>query len=278
MTFSDERSRVRPSLAEGEVRGRPAVGPSRICQLRLARLPLPVAQLDPAGPPARLEDLRRSSSSVEVEDPGMVEAGADLDVEGHPRTNRIAMMRRWTRPCPTPSSSTTTACCSTPSRSGPGPSGTCSSGAGIEFTPAAQAGAGRHLGRDRRRDPRTAARRARAGGGADRGAERAGRRRARARGGGDGRRARAAAPAEAAGDADRPRLQLAAALRPALAGDRRLRGPLRRRAQRPRSGGAEAGARSLPGGLPAAGRRGRARRSSPWRTRRPGWPPLGPPG
>ena len=48
--------------------------------------------------------------------------------------------RRWNDPpmppCPTPSSSTTTACCSTPSRSGPGPSRTSSSGAGIEFTPA----------------------------------------------------------------------------------------------------------------------------------------------
>ena len=60
----------------------------------------------------------------------------------------------------------------------------------------------------------------------------------------------------AARHAARPRLQLAAGLRPALAGDRRLRRPLRRRPQRPRSGGAEAGARPLPGGLPAA--RGRA--------------------
>ena len=44
-------------------------------------------------------------------------------------------------------------------------------------------------------------------------------------------------------------------LRPALAGDRRLHRPLRRRSQRPRSGGAEAGARSLPRGVPAAGGR-----------------------
>ena len=59
--------------------------------------------------------------------------------------------------------------------------------------------------------------------------------------------------------ADRPRLQLAARLRAPLAGDRRLRGPLRRRPQRPRSRGAEAGARSLPGGLPPARRRARPR-------------------
>ena len=59
--------------------------------------------------------------------------------------------------------------------------------------PGRQARAGRHLGRDRRRRPRTAPGRARPRGGADRGAERAGRRRARARGGGDGRRPRAAA-------------------------------------------------------------------------------------
>ena len=86
--------------------------------------------------------------------------------------------------------------------------------------------------------------------------ERAGRRRARARGGGDGRRPRPARTAEGPGDADRPRLQLAARLRRALAGDRRLRSDLRHRRQRPRSGGAEAGARSLPGGLPSPRGRG----------------------
>ena len=133
------------------------------------------------------------------------------------------MMTRGARRRPTPSSSTTTACCSTPSRSGPGPSRTSSSAAALEFTPA-----------DKRELVGTSAeiaggileaapRRAGPGGGADRGAERAGRRRARARGGGDGRRPRAAARPARARHADRPRLQLAARLRPPLAGDRRLR-------------------------------------------------------
>ena len=51
--------------------------------------------------------------------------------------------------------------------------------------------------------------------------------------------------------ADRPCLQLADRLRPPLARDRRLRGSLRRRRQRPRSRCAEAGARPLPRGLSA---------------------------
>ena len=86
------------------------------------------------------------------------------------------------------------------------------------------------------------------------------------------------------GTPTRARLQLAAALRPALDRDRRPRGPLRRHPQRPRSGGAEAGPRSLPGGLPAprgragavrgragglADRRGGGARRGPDRDRRP---------
>ena len=83
--------------------------------------------------------------------------------------------------------------------------------------------------------------------------------------------------AEAARHADRARLQLPARLRPALAGDRRLRRPLRRGAQRPRSRGARSRHPILIWRPAAAWASSRARRSSPSRTRQPGSPPPAPP-
>ena len=168
---------------------------------------------------------------------------ADLDVEGHwPRRYRVSRPRRggdWhdprhaTRNSPTRSSSTTTACCSTPSRSGPGPRRTSSSAAALEFTPA-----------DKRELVGTSA--AIAGGVLERRLGEPGR-------AGElieelnvlvvaelehGVEAMLGARdllerAEAARHPDRPRLQLADRLRPPLAGDRRLRGPLRRRRSAP---------------------------------------------
>ena len=122
------------------------------------------------------------------------------------------------------------------------------------------------------------ARRARPRGGADRGAERARRRRARARGGGDGRRPRAAGDAARARHPARPRLQLAARFVRRSLEIVGLEDSFDVVLSAHEVGGAEAGARPLPGGLPAARGRARAPTWSRSRTRRPASPPRSPPG
>ena len=149
---------------------------------------------------------------------------------------------------------------------------------GLEFTPADKrelVGTSAEIAGG---DPRAAAGRAGPRRGADRGAQRARRRRARARGGGDGRRARAARTSCGSGG----RRSGSSPTRRCVFVRRSLEivgfeDQLRRRRQRPRSRRAEAGARPLPGGLPPARGRGRPRRWSRWRTRRPASPPPAPP-
>ena len=162
-------------------------------------------------------------------------------------------------PARPPSSSTTTACCSTPSRSGPGPSRTSSSAAGSSSPRPTSAS----WSAPRPRSP------------------------AASSSGGSGEPGRAAelieelnelvvaelehgveamvGARELLHDARRRGTPIGLVSNSplvfvrALARDRRLRGSLRRRRQRPRSRGAEAGARSLPRGLPAPRRRAGSR-------------------
>ena len=186
------------------------------------------------------------------------------------------MLRPWRRR-PTQSCSTTTACCSTPSRSGPVPSRTSSRAAGPSSPPPTSASwsaprrqvAGavleRRLGEPGRAAELIEELNELVVAELEHGVEAM-----------VGARELLHAPARA-GDAARPRLQLAARLRAPLAGDRRLRGPLRRRRSAPTKPRRRS-RRPTPTWRPAGGSASRpARPSSPSRTRRPGSPPPAPP-
>jgi len=58
-----------------------------------ARFPLAIADLDPALGAPRLDDFLGQVRRIEIEDPGAVEAGGDLDVEGDPATLAVSPPR-----------------------------------------------------------------------------------------------------------------------------------------------------------------------------------------
>ena len=150
---------VRPALAEGEVR-RLHLRALEDLQAALARLPLPVAHLDRAGVQPRLDDLREQVLAGEVEDPGVVEAGADLDVEGHRREpSCFAMMRPMEPRLPDAVVFDNDGLLLDTESVWTRAEQDLFERRGLEFTAARQARAGRHLGRDRRRRPGAAARR-----------------------------------------------------------------------------------------------------------------------
>src|SRR5262249_46836576 len=117
-----------PALAEGELRVA-QLRPLEHSQLALFRVPLAVAQFKGTTGEPWLQHPLLHFPAAEVEDAGALQAGADFEVESHRGRRyrfhlaRAGMIPRRCHPRhQTRSSSTTTASCSTPSRSGPGPS------------------------------------------------------------------------------------------------------------------------------------------------------------
>ena len=116
-----------------------------------SRRPFAVAEQDRAVGEPGVEHGAAQLLLGEVEGAGVAPAGGDFDVEGHRgrdatgfrrrRVGRRVDMMRAMPPLndPTRSSSTTTACCSTPSRSGPAPRPTSSSATAPSSPPSTSA-------------------------------------------------------------------------------------------------------------------------------------------